>query len=147
MNDNSVFGILFSLVCNLPIIFRLLLITAVLLILLYLFPIIRVVDDSMYPTYKDGNIILGTRLFNKNKCKEGKVYVIHLRDEEDGEPYFIIKRLLRRENIEGYIYYDFRGDNKVVSYDSRQHGVFYPKSVVAKVLFSRKNAYERGAKK
>lgn len=118
------------------------LVTAFLLI--FLFPLVKVEGDSMFPTFRNGRVLLCRRLFkfNKDNCKEGKIYVIHLRDEENGNPYFIIKRLKSKYVIEGKTFYDFRGDNVLVSYDSRQHGLFDSNRVVAKVIGNFKNKYE-----
>lgn len=113
-------------------------------LLIFLFPIVRVEGDSMFPTFREGRLLWCRRLFrfNKNKCKKGKIYVIHLRDEEDGSPYFIVKRLKDIYPYKGSVLYDFRGDNTLVSYDSRQHGLFKSDAVVAKVIGNYKNKYE-----
>ena len=129
----------FSLIFNLPLIFKLLLATGLILIFFLLFPVIKVLDDSMFPTYRDGQIILGCRILSKRKCEAGKVYIIHLYDEEDGSPYYIIKRLHKVHKFaNGSVMYDFRGDNSFVSYDSRQYGLFKSSQVEARLLFSRK---------
>lgn len=138
---------LFSMMFKLPLLVKLIVIVAFLLLLLLLFPVIKVVEDSMFPTYRHGQIIVGTRLFRKTHCKVGKVYILHLKDDEDGNPYYIIKRLYRVQRaIDGSVFYDFRGDNTRVSYDSRQHGLFHSSEVEARVLFSRKNVHERSSK-
>ena len=114
------------------------------ILLIYIFPIVKVEGDSMSPTFQEGRILWCRRLFfNKNKCKKGSIYVIHLRDEEDGSPYFIVKRLKYIYPYNGKsVLYDFRGDNTLVSYDSRQHGYFKSDDVVAKVIGNYKNKYE-----
>lgn len=127
-------------------------VTGILVALLSLicFPLIRVSGDSMYPTLKEGKILIGCRLFNKKKCRLGKLYIVHLRDEESGEPYFVIKRLRSAtfENNGGIakVYYDFRGDNTEVSYDSRHYGLVPSDKVEAIVLGHFPNLYEKGAK-
>lgn len=127
-------------------------VTGILVALLSLicFPLIRVSGDSMYPTLKEGKILIGCRLFNKKKCRLGKLYIVHLRDEESGEPYFVIKRLRSAtfENNDGIAkaYYDFRGDNTEVSYDSRHYGLVPSDKVEAIVLGHFPNLYEKGAK-
>ena len=127
-------------------------VTGILVALLFLvcFPLIRVSGDSMYPTLKEGKILIGCRLFNKKKCRLGKLYIVHLRDEESGEPYFVIKRLRSAtfENNDGIAkaYYDFRGDNTEVSYDSRHYGLVPSDKVEAIVLGHFPNLYEKGAK-
>ena len=121
-------------------------ITLVVVILL-LFPVIRVVGDSMFPTLKEGQFLVGSRLFRKKKCKVGKVYIIHLKDEDDGEPYFIIKRLFAIQSWNGSVMYDFRGDNVEVSADSRIYGLFKPSAVEAVVLGKHPNLAERSVKR
>ena len=127
-------------------------VTGILVALLSLicFPLIRVSGDSMYPTLKEGKILIGCRIFNKKKCRLGKLYIVHLRDEESGEPYFVIKRLRSAtfENNDGIAkaYYDFRGDNTEVSYDSRHYGLVPSDKVEAIVLGHFPNLYEKGAK-
>lgn len=117
-------------------------------LLIFLFPIVKVEGDSMFPTFREGRILWCRRLFffNKDKCKKGKIYVIHLKDEEDGSPYFIVKRLKYIYPYKGkyanHTLYDFRGDNIGVSYDSRQHGWFDSSEVVAKVIGNFPNKYE-----
>lgn len=117
-------------------------------LLIFLFPIVKVEGDSMFPTFREGRILWCRRLFffNKDKCKKGKIYVIHLKDEEDGSPYFIVKRLKHIYPYKGkyakHTLYDFRGDNIEVSYDSRQHGWFDSSEVVAKVIGNFPNKYE-----
>ena len=113
------------------------------ILLIFLFPIVKVEGDSMFPTFREGRILWCRRLFffNKDKCKKGKIYVIHLKDEEDGSPYFIVKRLKDVQRCKGVVLYDFRGDNIEVSYDSRQYGLFDSSRVVAKVIGNFKNKY------
>lgn len=114
----------------------------VVVLLIFIFPLVKVEGDSMFPTFREGRILICRRLLRKNKCKVGKIYVIYLKDDENGNPYFIIKRLKEVFNINGKTFYDFRGDNTVVSYDSRQHGLFSSNNVVAEVVGNYKNKYE-----
>lgn len=85
----------------------------------------------MYPTLKEGEELICRRLFFKKQCKVNKIYVIHLRDDENKEPYYIIKRLDKVVKDNNYW---FLGDNSLVSYDSRQYGSIKPEQVVAVVL-------------
>ena len=110
-------------------------------LLIYLFPVVKVEGDSMLPTFREGKILVCRRLFNKEHCKKDKIYVVHLRNESDGSPYYIIKRLYRTYQFNDKTMYDFRGDNKPVSYDSRQHGLFKKDAVIAQVLGNYKNKY------
>jgi signal peptidase I len=41
----------------------------------YVFPLVNVCGNSMFPTYHDGEIILSRRIFRKNKIKPGDVMV------------------------------------------------------------------------
>ena len=43
-------------------------------VLYYLFPVIQITGDSMSPTYHDGEIIIGTRLYKKDNLEVGDVY-------------------------------------------------------------------------
>lgn len=111
-------------------------VAALLYLLLYLFPIITIAGDSMYPTFVEGERVIGSRLFDKTDCKEGRIYVIHLRDDENGEPYLIIKRLYRKvfSEKDNEFYYYFLGDNRKVSADSRVYGLFSSDRVVAEII-------------
>lgn len=110
-------------------------------LLLYLFPLIKIDGDSMFPTYSEGEVILGSRLFNKNNCKSGKVYIILLKNDENNEPYYIVKRLshIDYDPVTGNPLYFFLGDNLRVSADSRVFGYFKPNQIVARVLKERRN--------
>lgn len=105
--------------------------------LLYAFPFAKVQGRSMYPTFKDGGLLLATRLFNRNKLEIGKVYV-YKRIDEDGREYLVVKRLtnivsLPYEGLNNLCY--FEGDNPKESYDSRQYGFINVEQIVAKVLW------------
>lgn len=89
--------------------------------------------DSMYPTLIHGQNIIATTLFCKRKCKIGRVYIVHLRDEYN-EPFYVVKRLYATAKDGKKVMYDFRGDNAEVSYDSRQYGLVPCDKVVAKVI-------------
>ena len=41
----------------------------------FVFPLVNVCGNSMFPTYHDGEIILSRRIFRKNKIKPGDVMV------------------------------------------------------------------------
>lgn len=100
------------------------------LLLKYLFPVAQVEGDSMLPTYREGEYLICRRVFFKKKCKVNKIYVIHLRDDENGKPYYVIKRL---NKVFRGGYYWFLGDNADVSYDSRHYGSIESKRVIAEV--------------
>ena len=105
--------------------------------LLYTFPLAKVNGRSMLPTYKDGDLLLTTRLFNRNKLKIGKVYV-YKRTNEDGQETLVVKRLTNITSLpyEGFDYLlFFEGDNAEESYDSRQYGFINAEQIVSRVLW------------
>lgn len=107
---------------------------ALFLLYKFLFPVICVSGDSMSPTYRDSERLIGRRVFFKKKCKIDDIYVIHLKDTETESPYFVIKRLKGIRTINDKTDYWFLGDNSEVSYDSRHYGYINSRRVVAKVI-------------
>ena len=101
------------------------LVVIVLAVLYYLFPIIEVCGDSMYPTFKDGDIALGCRLFT---IKRNSVYVFN---PPVGQKY-VVKRLTQISSTTNKLF--FEGDNPDHSYDSRMYGYISRDKVVAKCL-------------
>jgi hypothetical protein len=97
-------------------------------ILMWIYPKIEVIGDSMYPTFIEGESVRGRRLFFKRHLKSGKVYIVRLHDEYRGT-YFVIKRLDHIKDGKCW----FLGDNAEVSCDSRNYGYVDPKQVVAVV--------------
>ena len=98
-------------------------------ILLYLFPVIQICGYSMFPTLIDKEFYFGRRIFRKDKCKVGKIYVYRPPYDSDEEK-FVIKRLAEVKNGKYY----FLGDNPDDSYDSRYYGYVDSKNVVAQLL-------------
>ena len=107
--------------------FILVLVIAVLAVLAYVFPLIEVCGDSMNPTFKNGDIILGCRLYS---LKRKSVYVYH---PPVGEKY-VIKRLTQVSSTTNKLF--FEGDNPDNSYDSRMYGYIARDKVVAKYIFT-----------
>lgn len=101
-----------------------LLILLLLPVLYIIFPPIMVCGDSMFPTYNDGDILIGCRFF---KMKISSVYVFH---PPLGEKY-VVKRLTDCTDEGLY----FEGDNKKISFDSRYYGCVERREIVAKCLF------------
>lgn len=91
------------------------------------FPVIMVDGLSMYPTLKDRQLLLSTRIFVKPVA--GCVYVY---ESPQGET--VIKRL---SHVREGKYY-FVGDNKDHSFDSRHYGGVYRDCIISKVLFTKK---------
>ena len=117
---------------------KILIVACVLLaILYYVFPLIKVIGYSMYPTYFDGEIIVGTRLFRKDKLKVGEVVLYKSPVEQDR---IVIKRisqiLIDGKNRSFYCL----GDNASESYDSRYYGFISSKNLVCKVINQREDA-------
>lgn len=101
-----------------------------LVLILFLFPLVKVEGDSMYPTLIEGEFIRCRRVLFKKKCKVNNIYVIHLKDV-DKKPYYVIKRLSKRLSNNEYW---FLGDNSRVSHDSRDYGALPYYKVVAVVI-------------
>lgn len=104
-------------------------------ILHYLFPVIQVCGDSMYPTYLDGEVIIGTRIYRKSKLKHGDV-ILYKSPTEDGKT--VIKRIQYITLKNGRQFYCL-GDNSDHSYDSRYYGYVSSKKLVCKVINQRRN--------
>ena len=114
------------------------------IVLYYLFPLVQVVGNSMHPTYKDTEIIMGTRLYFKSRLKKGDVIVYH---SPDGR--IVIKRIFKVmkdkvvlnktlfNRVETYYY--CVGDNSEYSHDSRNYGYIDSKKLVCKVINQRRN--------
>lgn len=103
-------------------------------ILYYLFPVIQVVGDSMYPTYKDGEIIFGTRLYRKSKLKKKDV-IIYISPKEEK---IVIKRIDDIHKKNNRLYFYCLGDNSDYSYDSRYYGFVSSRRLKCKVLNQRR---------
>ena len=106
--------------------------------LFYAFPLAKVNGRSMLPTYKDGDVLLTTRLFNRNKLKIGQVYVYKRINEDDGQEHLVVKRLTDvvsypKFGLENQCY--FEGDNPEESYDSRQYGFINAEQIVSRVIW------------
>lgn len=100
-----------------------------------LFPLVSVVGNSMYPTYKDGEIIFSTRLFNRHHLKRGDVVTFNSYNVS-GERRIVIKRVSEVDEKKG-VY--CLGDNPSVSYDSRFYGYVPFENIVTKIIRPRDN--------
>ena len=102
------------------------LIAIIIAILWYLFPIIQVCGNSMNPTYRDGDIVLGCRLYSVN------IKSIYVFRPPVGEKY-VVKRLTQVSPTNKLF---FEGDNPEGSFDSRMYGYVSRDKVVAKCIFT-----------
>lgn len=107
-------------------------------VFLFFFPIVQICGYSMFPTMMDGEFYLGRKVFRKNKCKFGEIYVY--RPPYDGkEEKYVIKRLAgTRCDRNDRIQYYFLGDNSDDSYDSRYYGYVDSKNVVAHIVLKKR---------
>ena len=104
----------------------------------FLFPLITVCGNSMLPTYHDGEILLGYRLFNKSKLKSGDIVIF--KQPTDNET-VVIKRISKINHASKTMY--CLGDNSKESYDSRMYGVVPFKNIICRVFWQRKKEKER----
>lgn len=100
-------------------------IVAIVLTTLYVNPLIEVVGDSMYPTYRNGEFLQSRRISKSEKLTEGKVYVYKSPTND-----VVIKRLLY-DTPHGLF---FVGDNVQCSFDSRSYGCIPRENVIAEII-------------
>lgn len=102
----------------------------------YILPLIRVIGDSMFPTYLNEEVIVGTRIYRKSKLKTGDVIIY--KTPTDGK--IVIKRIDYIIWCNNKIDYVFcLGDNADHSYDSRHYGFVPSENIVCKVINQRRN--------
>lgn len=102
-------------------------------IYLFFFPIVQICGYSMFPTMTDGEFYLSQRVFRKDKCKVGEIYV-YKPPYKGREEHFVIKRLAKINYArDGSPQYYFLGDNSDDSYDSRYYGFVDSRNVVAHI--------------
>lgn len=114
-------------------VFILMLVTT-LVLLYFLFPVFEVCGDSMYPTYLDGEILFGTKLYRKSHLKKGDVI---LYKTPTNTKRVVIKRIDHTVIKEGVMYVYCLGDNSEVSHDSRSYGLVSSDRIVCKVIDQR----------
>ena len=110
---------------------------ATIAVLHHLFPFIQVIGESMFPTYLDGEVIVGTKLYRKSKLKVGDVVLYKCPTDLKK---VVIKRIETiRKSYHGDLQFYCVGDNLDHSYDSRDYGFVSSKSLVCKVINQRRN--------
>lgn len=123
------------------ILFVILSVIALIGLIYYLFPPIQVIGDSMYPTYSDGEIIFGRRVYLKSKLKVGQV-IVYTSPLDD---ITVIKRIDSiTEDFNGHPMFYCLGDNSQCSHDSRDYGYVLSRNLVCKVINPREKIYSRG---
>lgn len=113
------------------------LILIVLIAFIIVFPIIEVDGDSMSPTYRDSEFLLGYRFFPKEKLKVGDVIVY----KRPSEHICVIKRIARITSSiynENDLLFYCLGDNSQKSYDSRDYGYIPQKDIVCKIILEQR---------
>lgn len=104
----------------------------------YVFPVVEVIGYSMFPTYKNGEIIFGTKLYRKSKLKVGDVIIYKCPTEENR---MVIKRIdVIDYDLLGNLIFYCLGDNTDDSYDSRYYGFISSKSLVCKIINQRRKS-------
>lgn len=101
------------------------------LFLLWTLLFVRVVcvcGNSMYPTLKDGEFILVTRVLDQFELKSGDIVIADPPMSYHGE--YVVKRI--RDIKDGSVF--LLGDNRDDSYDSREYGYIPVSSVKFKMV-------------
>lgn len=97
---------------------------------LYLFiEPVKVIGDSMYPTYKDGDVLFISKKFYRLTLNQIYVYKSPKSNRD------VLKRLVSMRTLINKKYLYFLGDNAEVSIDSRNYGYVEETNVVGKVIF------------
>lgn len=118
----------------------LILLTLLTLLLLsfYLYPIIFVSGNSMFPTFFDNDVIVGTRIYKTSNLKKNDIIVYK---SPDNPSRFVIKRIHHFfiDNSTKTYYFYCLGDNQDDSYDSRNYGYISSDSIICKIITRRIN--------
>lgn len=98
--------------------------------LLYMFPPVEVLGESMYPTLLDGEQVRGVRISHKKPLILNDIYVFRP-PYMSGEDKYVVKRLIYID-YKGRLF--FQGDNADYSFDSRDYGLVSRDNVVAHII-------------
>lgn len=112
-------------------------VTVVIFVIHYLFPVIQICGDSMHPTYRDGEILVGTRLFRVSNLKKNDV-IIYICPTDGRNVVKRIADITPQYNGEDLLFYCL-GDNADHSYDSRAYGYISSKRIVCRLIKQRRN--------
>lgn len=116
--------------------------------LFFTFPIVQVVGNSMHPTYRDGELMLSTKLFRVKSIRAGDVIVYRPPTDENR---WVVKRvaqiveykvqrpLTRTAKYRREFY--CIGDNSDESYDSRDYG-YVPQENIVCIIFNQRQKEE-----
>lgn len=102
-------------------------------VVIYVFPIIKVYGNSMHPTYKEGEILIGFRFYPKSRLKVGDVVLYKHEDK------VVIKRIAGITPAKSQLY--CLGDNSPDSYDSRHYGFIPLRSVMCRPFSQREKVF------
>jgi signal peptidase I len=83
----------------------------------YFYEFVRVNGQSMYPTLKDGDVVLLKKHLKEKDMQAQKIYVYISPNKK-----LVIKRCISLIDIYNDLYIWFEGDNKDYSVDSRKYG-------------------------
>lgn len=98
--------------------------------LIYKFPIIKIIGDSMYPIFTNGETVIGKRISQTKALSIGLIYVYKHPLSFTEEKRYVVKRLM---NIDEHGKLFFEGDNTDFSYDSRHYGYVKRDLVIATI--------------
>lgn len=114
-----------------------LLLIPVLLGLKYAFPHLKVYGTSMFPTYREGEHLIGFRFYPVRFLKPGDV-IVFLQDLYEGEEKAVIKRIERVKTVGHNRYFYVLGDNPPDSLDSREYGFVHHSKFICRPFSQRK---------
>lgn len=120
---------------SVPIIYWIVLICIIAFILSYTFPVVKIVGDSMYPTYHDSEYVIGCRIYSRHHLTKGKVIVYRSPDDATRN---VVKRIDNTLKDFNKLYLYCLGDNAEVSHDSRSYGYVSEDNIVCVLIRSRR---------